>query len=235
MNKPVKIFILVILAASVLLTLLAGIRGFESQRTTTTTTNSATTEAVADTATTTAAAAAAEAPPEKTTKFQDEISDLVDRIRRDPVYHIVGVAYSHGDSSLYLTISDDTATLRYFNDTYHIPQLSYVDGIKIMDIHNRELTSESKRGDRLLAAFRNRWCRGNECTPLTTRIRQSLKAPESYTSKKLSLDWVGDSSFIVTNLFQIRDADGALKARRVQAQIDLMGKILVYNERSPVR
>jgi hypothetical protein len=172
---------------------------------------------------------------EKRPPVKEDIDSLIRVIRRDTVHHIVGVVYDRGDGSLFITVSDDTASTRYFNETYHIRSFPSIDGIKILNIHNRELATDSKRGDALLANFRSRWCKGNECFPLTERIKQCLKAPESYVSQMLTIDWVGDNSFIVTNTFQSRGVNGALKSGTVQAQIDLTGKILVYNEKTRFR
>jgi hypothetical protein len=159
----------------------------------------------------------------------ENIDSLMTLIRKDPRYPIRDVIFAHNDSSLIIFIAGEKCSTRYFDTTYHISTLQFIDGLKIYDTHNRGLDSYSKKGNRLIGAFRDKWCLNNECQPLTTRIEQGMIPTENYHSLKLWVDWVGDSSFYVTNLFHLKNSTGGVKTRWAHAQIDMNGKISVYD------
>lgn len=158
----------------------------------------------------------------------DNIDSLLALIRKDTHYQIRNVLFDYKDSSLILIIDGNDASTRYFNTIYHVSAFRSIDGMTILNTNNRQLDANSKRGIRLIAAFRDKWCSGNECRPLTARIQQGLINPGNYKPIRLWLNWLGDSSFAVTDSFQLTETPSRPINKKVQAQIDMQGNILAY-------
>ncbi|HEV2478924.1 MAG TPA: hypothetical protein VGS79_04645 [Puia sp.] len=159
----------------------------------------------------------------------DNIDSLTALILKDKHYHIEDVYFDHEDNTLLITIKGEKTTARHFDTVYHISALRSIDRITIIDPHNRVSDTESKKGVRLLAAFEEKWCSGNDCRPLTTRIKQELAGTASYKSIQLWIDWLADSAFIVVDSFQMVDASGHIAPQKVMAQIDMQGRIWTYD------
>lgn len=159
----------------------------------------------------------------------DNIDSLTTLIRKDKLCQIDNVIFAHKDSTLLIIIRGENASTRYFDSAYHISAWPSIDGITILNTNNRQLDASSRRGARLLAAFKDRWCTGNECRPMTARIKQDIAETDHYMPIGYSITWLGDNSFIVRDSFHLKNAAGSLKTTRVEAQIDMQGNILAYN------
>lgn len=159
----------------------------------------------------------------------ENIDSLVALIRKDKHYHIRDVIFAHKDSTLLIVIAGAEATTSYFNTKYHIPTLRTIDGITILNTNNRQLDADSKRGVRMLSAFKDKWCTANECRPLTARIKQDISRRETYKSLRMWISWLGDSSVVVIDSFLLEKNSGRLTTKKAQAQINMQGKILVYH------
>jgi hypothetical protein len=157
---------------------------------------------------------------------------------KDTLYQVKDVYYNKKDSSFNIAFKykkGDFYTTDYFNDAYHIDSFPCFDGIYLYAYkkgsllkngdYKNQLACESKRAGRIKAIFKEKYCYGNNCTPLIEYLKRSMNDPDSYESDKLWIEWYQDSSFTVTNSFRGKNAFNATILDKCSAIIDINGNV----------
>lgn len=137
-----------------------------------------------------------------------DIDHLIESIKRDRLYHVVDVRFDTKDSALLIVVRNNIISTQYLDTTYNLHGYESIAVVLVENSRHYILERFGKRGDRLVALFRQKWCTANECMPLSRLIKETA-CPSGPRPKFTGVDvrWDRDSLFHVDQHWEGSPAD----------------------------